>query len=372
MTFNNVADFGAGIGQPAIGLYVGIYGEERTMQTGTPADVQPGQTVPGGGVSIYNGSGLVGFGAGEVSWKADGSALAYALRTRAELRQLSATPPYGAVGDLLPIYPNTVVSLVAMGPASKSTQYLYVTGYTSPDEALEGIYLNTVGDPSGGEMLVDIDGYYNAEEVWDVEWLPDGSGFLFTKFYSYLGFYSNIYRYDFATGDITQLTDLEVDRDYARGMSISPDGQSVVFERTDQLDTAGSLWILDLNTLAVRKLADDAARPAWGPSQSAAVAPTVSISLSGKNITLTWTDNPANTGGYKVRYSEKPYFQPGDTGVTTVSLPQGSASWTHTNGAGDPAHNYYYLVQGATAGGSLSAPGNRTGGFNYGLTRGTG
>ena len=374
MTFNNVADFGAGIGQAAIGIYVDpYYGEERTPATGDPPDVLPGQTVGGQSLNFYAGSGLLSYGAGEISWNADGSALAYAMRSYTAVNQLPATAPYGTQGTALPLVPNTLPDLVAMGPPGKENQYLYCSAYNTLCEGLEGIYWNTVGDPSGGTMLVDIDGYYSAQQIFDVEWLPDGSGFLYSLFEVGLGFYSYIYKYDFATGTSTPVIELPVDSDRARGLSISPDGQSVVFERTDDIDTAGSLWIANLDGSGMRQLVADAARPAWGLSGTLPpVAPAVSISLNGKNVTLSWTDNAANTGGYRVRYSEKPYFQPTDMGVTTINLPKGSTSWTHTNGAGDPAHNNYYLIQGVTSGGNESGPSNRTGGFNFGLTRGTG
>ena len=87
MTFDNVADFGPGVYQPSIG----IGGLDRFTSYPPYADVQPGQTVPGGNLTIMAHSGFRGFGAGKVSWKADGSALAYVMRTNsaisADLRQ---------------------------------------------------------------------------------------------------------------------------------------------------------------------------------------------------------------------------------------------------------------------------------------------
>jgi hypothetical protein len=42
-----------------------------------------------------------------------------------------------------------------------------------------GIYLNTVGNASGGTQLVIIPDY-SGQIAHDIEWLPDGSGFLFS------------------------------------------------------------------------------------------------------------------------------------------------------------------------------------------------
>ena len=67
------------------------------------ADVQPGQTVHGGNLTIMQYSGFRGFGAGKVSWKADGSALAYAMRPGSAIRQIPANPSYGAIGVDLPV-----------------------------------------------------------------------------------------------------------------------------------------------------------------------------------------------------------------------------------------------------------------------------
>lgn len=45
MTCDNVADFGPGVLQPSVGIYVGYYGEERVLGQPPYAAVQTGQTV---------------------------------------------------------------------------------------------------------------------------------------------------------------------------------------------------------------------------------------------------------------------------------------------------------------------------------------
>ena len=263
VTFNDVADFGPGVHQPSIG----IGGLDRFTSYPPYADVQPGQTVPGGNLTIMQYSGFRGFGAGKVSWKADGSALAYGLRTGSAITQIPANPPYGSTGVDLPVVEHAKPSLVAWGPtAATSNQYLYLSGYDILNENVGGIYLNTVGDTSGGTKLVPFTSY--AETVFDIEWLPDGSGFLFSQFHVELGYFSDIYEYNFATQEITQLTPTLSDESGdggARGLSISPDGQQIVFERSFfENESTSSLWIMNRDGSNMHKLADDAGRPAWG------------------------------------------------------------------------------------------------------------
>jgi Tol biopolymer transport system component len=112
--------------------------------------------------------------------------------------------------------------------------------------------------------------------MFDIEWLPDGSGFLFSM--RYMSWWDpvytcagqdyhtchNIFEYDLATGRITQRTN--IDDQSVMGMAVSPDGQYILFERTTDpdLDPTSSLWIMDRDGLNMDKLADDAGRPAWG------------------------------------------------------------------------------------------------------------
>ncbi len=258
ITFNDVADFGPGVAQPAIGLW-GLY---RIFSSPPLADVQPGKTVPGGNLIISAYSGIQFFGTGKISWKADGSALAYGLRTFSSINQIPAAPHYGSIGEQLPVVKNASPGLVAWGPtAATKDQYLYFTMDDPINENVGGIYLNSVGNTSGGDRLVPFN-LYDAEQVYDIEWLPDATGFLFTKFYVDFGYYSDIFEYNFTTHAVTQLTF----HDHAHIFSLSPDGQSVVFERLvdDYDDSTSSLWIMNRDGSDLHKLADDAGRPAWG------------------------------------------------------------------------------------------------------------
>jgi len=224
--------------------------------------------VPGGNLTIMQYSGFTGFGAGKVSWKADGSALAYGMRSNSGITQITANPSYGSIGEALPVVTNASPGLVAWGPTPNTKDYyLYYSSMDPLHENVAGIYLNSVGDTSGGTQLVTIPDY-SGEHIDDIEWLPDGSGFIFTWFHVELGYYSDIIEYNFQTQEFTLLTDslnAETGDGGARLLSISPDGQQIVFERAlYPLDTSNSLWIMNRDGSDLHKLADDAGIPAWG------------------------------------------------------------------------------------------------------------
>ena len=196
MTIGNVADFGPGVLQPAVGIAV----LDRVAGGPPYADVLPGQTVQGGSLYIDDTSSIRGWGAGEVSWKADGSALAYGMRSCSRISQIPVIPPYGSIGVNLPVVEHAKPSLVAWGPTTATiNQYLYISGYDILNENVGGIYLNTVSDTSGGTKLMPFTSY--ADTMSDIEWLPDGSGFLFTAKYwddGVFRFVSNVDGTDFA------------------------------------------------------------------------------------------------------------------------------------------------------------------------------
>ncbi len=261
VTFDNVADLGPGVLQPAIGIY-GLY---RILPGPPFADVQPNKTVAGGNLVIGQYSGIEYFGTGDLSWKADGSAIAYAMRTSG-ITQIAANPYYGVQGADLPVVQEANPSRVAWGPTPGTKDfYLYVSPYDILNEGVGGIYLNTVGDTTGGTQLVSVD---RGESINDVEWLPDASGFVLSVRHVPLDIYSDIFRYDFGQPpSLTRLTTLndETGDGGARGLSVSPDGQQIVFARAVfPNDSPGSLWIMNVDGSDMHKLADDAGRPAWG------------------------------------------------------------------------------------------------------------
>ena len=286
VTFNNVADLGPGVLQPPVGLY-GIY---RFMPSGPLPDVQPNTTVFGGNLIIFSVSSAAdSFGAGKISWKADGSALAYGMRIASSIRQIPANPPYGSAGVDLPVVEYAEPDLVAWGPTpATKDKYLYYSRPALLQDNMEGIYLNTVGDTSGGTKLVSLYDNIVGPNIYDIEWLPDGSGFLFSEQYVDFEIFSDIFEYNFATQGITKLTPslaAESDDGGAHGLSLSPDGKQIVFERVVYpFDAPSSLWIMNRDGSGLHKLADDAGRPAWGQTPSLP-APTIT-SLNPSSATV--------------------------------------------------------------------------------------
>ncbi|MBX3001400.1 MAG: hypothetical protein KF893_22955 [Caldilineaceae bacterium] len=161
MTFDNVADFGPGVLQRTVGIDTDLWGERRSEGYPPYADVLPDQTVSGGSVTIP-GIGISQLGPGSIAWKPDGLGLTYAMRSGSRINQISADPPYGSIGEEIPVAAGTVPSLVAWGPdAEHSDLYLY---FARDD----GIYLNTLTNPGGGTKLVDIVAF-EGEMVFDIE-----------------------------------------------------------------------------------------------------------------------------------------------------------------------------------------------------------
>jgi TolB protein len=367
VTFEQVADLGPGVYQPSIG----IHGLTRFTSYPPYADVQPGETRSGGNITIMSLSGFSGFGGGKVSWKADGSALAYGMRSASGISQIPASPPYGSTGVALPVVEKASPSLVAWGPTpATKDQYLYSSGMDVLKDNVGGIYLNTVGDASGGTQLVLIPDY-SGQIAHDIEWLPDGSGFLFTLDFTQFppdppGLYSDIFEYNFASQAITRLTSLRYDsvEGGAQVLSISPDGQQIVFERAlfDPLNPSPSLWIMNRDGSNLHKLIDDAGRPAWGPTPAAgkyrgylplvlkggAPVPAVPVlnpidNADGDgNYTVSWNASAAATG-YTLQEDDAAAFPSPETRY--------AGSGTSWNAAGKAADTYYYRVEASNASG---------------------
>ena len=65
-------------------------------------------------------------------------------------------------------------------------------------------------------------------------------------------------------------------------MTVSPDGQYIVFERTTDpvFDPTSSLWIMNRDGTDLHMLIDDAGRPAWGPTPQIPVPTIASLNPS--------------------------------------------------------------------------------------------
>ena len=247
ITFQHVADFG-NHPQPVVAMF----GKSRWFIPGV--DVQAGRTVQAGPLNIV-GSGLQNFGAYGVAWRSDGMELSYGLGNCAGLFRVPANPTIGSHQDQPMLAGSSSSNICAWdwGPtASTANQILMGGGLLDAN-----IYLAKEGGDTRGEKLV---GGGPTDLLLEVEWLPDGSGFLFSLS---TGSAANLYRYNFATKAATQLTNFE--NEFVRSFSISPDGQSLVFERAGQFRGGNAdLWVMQLDGREMRLLVRNGASPSWG------------------------------------------------------------------------------------------------------------
>ena len=115
------------------------------------------------------------------------------------------------------------------------------------------------GAANGGTPLIDKSA---AELILGLDWLPDGSGFIFAITDS-LSQNSNLYEYNFADNSLTPVTDFA--DDYAGGLSVSPNGQEIVFEFIDAIGDPSELWIIGRDGTGLRSLATLGESPDWQP-----------------------------------------------------------------------------------------------------------
>jgi len=250
LNFNSVADFG----QKAQAI-VAIYGNYRWFEAGT--DVQAGKSVKAPDMSI-TGDGIEYFGAFHPVWRSDGSEISYRTGT-CTVDRVPVDPPEGE------FYFKAMFSGKApfgacswdWGPTPASAKQLIYTENSSES----AIFLMNEGGTHPGTKLV------NYSEVQyqlleDLHWLPDGSGFLYSTV-DLMRSSSNIFRYDFATKQTTQVTKFE--NEFARKFSIAPDGKWIVYERTKVYDenSPTDLWIQEMNGSNSRLLVKNGRSPSW-------------------------------------------------------------------------------------------------------------
>jgi len=263
VTFTDVADFGNG----ELQIATMVQGARRYIAGGTAVDVQAGGTVRSGSMSVFSLSISYIWETHSATWSSDGSAVGYILNYDS-LRRISPNPAPLDFGTELQTDQGQMpdfADLLAWGPAARANQLLYAGNVAF---ASEGAYLLTAGSASGGEQLVEYESYQN---IRGLAWLPDGSGFVFAVAEDFGDTKANLFVYSFASRQATRLTDF--DDEFAGQLSVSPDGQRIVFERSASTEdgAATDLWLINRDGSGLRLLARNAARPAW--SRGALVAP---------------------------------------------------------------------------------------------------
>ncbi len=254
MIFTNVADFGSQVVQPIVAIN-GLF----RWSGGAVADVQPGQTVDAGTL-VISGRGMELVAAYRPGWRSDGSQIGYTSGC-SHMYGIAAIPPAGAIGQTLLNQVDAQACMMDWGPLAKADQLLYAT--LSAYERHAGILLAIEGSNMRGDLLVPLTSY-SSEAVKAVQWLPDGSGFLFVRVYMALGIFTDIFRYDLATNNVTQLTYFGEEQ-FIGDLSISPDGRFVVFEHAAMQGIPTDILIMQQDGSNIRLLVPSAAHPSWSP-----------------------------------------------------------------------------------------------------------
>ena len=247
LTFTDVADLG-NHPQPVVAMF----GKSRWFIPGV--DVVAGRTVNAGTLNI-SGRGLENFGAYGVAWTDDGAQVTYGLGNCGGLFTVPARALAGSHQDkpALPGNASANVCTWDWGPTSSTANEILIGGGMLD----ANIYLARAGEASRGEKLVSAGA---TDLMLEVQWLPDASGFLFALS---TGSSANIYVYNLATKQPRQLT--HFDGEFVRSFSVSPDGQSIVFERAEQFRGGRSdLWTMRIDGRGQRLLVKDGNGPSWG------------------------------------------------------------------------------------------------------------
>ena len=250
LTFKSVADYG-----DHAQAVVAMYGSYRWFIPGL--DVRAGQTTKAPDFSI-TGDGMELFGAFRPTWRADGSRLSY--RSGLCVTSSIASQPNPGEFVFRPLFSGQAPSGACAwdwGPTPALADQLLYTD----NSAGSHIYRIKEGGSHPGTKILTFS-ELNHQILLDLKWLPDGSGFLYS--YPDLAYeFGNIFRYDFASKRVTQLTDYK-DMN-ARAFDVSPDGQWIVYERAKKWndDKGVELWIMKIDGSGARLLVRDGAVPSW-------------------------------------------------------------------------------------------------------------
>jgi Tol biopolymer transport system component len=181
--------------------------------------------------------------------------------------------PIGTLGDPVLTSDDIAPCHMAWAPTLALADQVIFAAY--PNLGMDGatFYQATEGDTaSNGTKLFSI-GATNLLLWYD--WAPDGQSLLFvhtTKFANTSFVESNLFEYNLATGQITQLSNLS--DEFVRSFSVSPNGELVVFERAATLDSATSdLWIMNRDGSNLHLLVKNGRIPNWSSQEPTVPSP---------------------------------------------------------------------------------------------------
>lgn len=261
VTFKGVADLGEGVGQPVVAVKLG----NRWWDASVRPDVRGGAGVEAGTLRL-TANPVPEYGAHSPFWRGDGSAVGFIQLPTCLLQYVPSEPAPAADGsELVSAEAWDGVCAVDWSPAAGQMDRLLLSDereYWRNGETR--IHLVSEGSSAAGTPVITLGDY---SRVVDMRWLPDGSGFIIARDDGLLDVDVNLYEYTLATGAERKITDIK--GEYVRFFSVSPDGQSIAFERvtggerTDLETLPSDLWVVSRDGTGARLLVSGARFPAW-------------------------------------------------------------------------------------------------------------
>ncbi len=260
ITLNNVADFGDGVMQNVV-----VYAGNTTWIGSAAADVVAGSTVDAGELTMTNNNKGVDWGTFSPSWNRHGDRIAFALSDYAA-HDIAANPGIGDLGTPMISGENSAAAKVVMSPVADEVLY----------QSNSVIYLAKVGEDGQKRKLID-----SVIVFGGMDWLPDGSGFIFAQYNTFLG-YGNLYEYRFDGATLTNLTNFN--GEFAMHPSVSPDGNYVAFTYNATTEDSSVLKIIARDGSQIWDLGVQGHFPNWGKKAS---VPAVTPTATGAPVTAT-------------------------------------------------------------------------------------
>jgi hypothetical protein len=252
LVFKDVADFGN-----HAQAIVAMSGSIRWLMPGT--DVKAGADTKAPDF-IISGDGVEMFGAFRPTWKQDGSEISY-RSGHCIVSRVPRNPPPGEM-NFNPLF----------GGEHPQGTCVWDLGPT-PELKDQVIYSENSGEEGAGIFQIKEAGVHPGTRLTffselqlqvppDLQWLPDGSGFLYSTIRIEYDA-SNIFHYNIRTKQKTQITKLE--NEFARRFSISPDGQWIVYEKSNTWDEYEKvdLWKIKIDGSEDRLLVINGLDPCW-------------------------------------------------------------------------------------------------------------
>ena len=248
LVFDGVADLG-----DAVQAVTATNGADHWV--GTPVDVAAGKSVDAGLLLVGALNGVPGHGASEPFWRGDGAEVGF-LGPLCLPQKVPARPRPGfAHQPLIAAEAAKNLCVAAWGP-----KLAFATvGFDA--EGRTHVYLVDAGAKALPAPLVSFDRY---RRITDVVWRPDGRSLVVVVQDDLVDEDMNLHEIDVAGGKTRKLTDFAFGEEKLRRVALSPDGKTVVFERTKDLVRGGAdLWIAD--GAGARLLVAGGGYPAWNP-----------------------------------------------------------------------------------------------------------